>query len=101
MIAFFPRDNVIDVFSRAQLSAVEIAIRHRAARHIPEGTRCLPTGGMHELEVIGPPDERNHYPVRLTTAGGQSRVFSMPAISLTPVTRAPPHGSGAPQREET
>jgi len=85
MIALFPRRNVIDVFSRATLSPVDIALRRRAARVIPEGTRCLSTGGMHELVVVGPPDERNQHPVRLTTAGGQSRVFSMPAISLNPI----------------
>ena len=77
--------TVVDVFSRGTLSPVEIALRKRAARRIPEGTRCLAIGGMHELEIVGPPDERNHHPVRLTTAGGQSRVFSLPAISLTPI----------------
>lgn len=77
--------NVVDVFSRAALSPVEIALRRRAARVIPEGTRCRATGGMHELVVVGPPDELNRHPVRLATAGGQSRVFAMPAISLTPI----------------
>lgn len=90
MITPFPSrpssaDNVIDVFSRTSLSPVEIAIRKRAARRIPEGTRCRAVGGMHELEIVGPPDEHNKHPVRLTTAGGQSRVFSLPAISLTPI----------------
>jgi hypothetical protein len=81
--------DVIDAFTRAALSPVDIAIRHRAARRIPEGTRCRATGGMHALEIVGPPDARNHHPVRLTTAGGQSRVFSLPAISLTPIGDAP------------
>ena len=82
--------EIIDAFTRTALSPVDIAIRRRAARRIPEGTRCRPTGGgRHALEVVGPPDARNHHPVRLTTAGGQSRVFMLPAISLTPIGDAP------------
>lgn len=77
--------EIIDAFTRTALSPVDIAIRRRAARRIPEGTRCRATAGLHTLEVVGPPDFRNYYPVRLTTAGGQSRVFMLPAISLTPL----------------